>query len=138
MGLLDQVMGAVGGSADQPNDAGNPLLAGVMQLLNDPQVGGISGLVQRFQNGGLGEIVNSWVSTGHNLPISADQIQEVLGSEQVQNIAGQLGVSTDHASGQLAEFLPQIIDKLTPNGAVPEGGDLMAQVLDLLKGKLFA
>lgn len=137
MGLLDQVMGAVNGAGGQSGDAGNPLLTGIMQLLNSPQIGGISGLVQHFQNGGLSEIVNSWVSTGQNLPVSAEQIQSVLGGEQLQNIAGQLGVSTGQASSQLAEYLPQLIDKLTPNGTVPEGGDLMTQGLDLLKGKLF-
>ena len=61
----------------------------------------------------------------------------MLGNEQVGNIAGKLGVSPDQVSGQIAEFLPQIVDKLTPNGSLPEGGDMMAQGVDLLKGKLF-
>lgn len=137
MSFLDQIAGAVGATSSSPAEGGNPLLAIVMQLLNNPQVGGLSGLIQRFQEGGLSEIVNSWISTGQNLPISAEQIQRVLGSSTVQNIAAQLGVSSDQASGQLAEFLPQIINQLTPNGTLPQGGDLMAQGLDLLKGKFF-
>ena len=138
MGLFDQVIGAVSGAAGQSNNGDNPLLSSLMQLLNDPKIGGISGLVQHFQNGGLSEIVNSWVSTGQNLPVSADQIKSALGNEQMQDIAGNLGVSTEQASSQLADYLPQLIDKLTPNGTIPEGNDLMAQGLELLKGKLFA
>ena len=137
MGLFDQVVGAVTGAAGAPSDAGNPLLAGIMQLVSNPQTGGLAGLIQAFHNGGLGEVANSWISTGNNLPVSADQIKNVLGSEQIGNIASQLGISPDQAAGHLAEYLPQIIDKLTPHGSVPEGGDLMAQGLELLKGKLF-
>ncbi|MBS0370846.1 MAG: DUF937 domain-containing protein [Proteobacteria bacterium] len=137
MGLFDQVVGAVM-SGQTTDGAANPLLAGMMQLINDPQTGGLAGLVQAFQNGGLGEIAKSWVSTGQNLPISAEQIQSVLGSSGIlQNLAGQFGLSSEQVSGQLAELLPQIVDKLTPNGALPESNDLMAEGIELLKGKLF-
>jgi uncharacterized protein YidB (DUF937 family) len=106
-----------------------------MQLINNPQTGGLAGLVQSFHKGGLGNIVNSWVASGQNLPISADQVKSVLGAEQIQSIAGKLGVSTDQVSGQLAGLLPQVVDKLTPGGALPDGKDLMAKGLDFLKGK---
>lgn len=135
MGLLDQVVGALAGSQSGAN---NTLLETVMKLVNDPQHGGLQGLIQTFQRGGLGEIVNSWVSTGQNLPISAEQIQNVLGGSSLAQIAAQLGVSQEQASGSLAEMLPQMIDSLTPNGSVPQGGDLMAQGMELLKGKFFA
>ncbi|PKO38139.1 MAG: hypothetical protein CVU33_09735 [Betaproteobacteria bacterium HGW-Betaproteobacteria-6] len=136
MGLLDSVVGALAGGQ---SGGDNPLLSIVMQLINNPQTGGLGGLVQSFQQGGLGDIVNSWVSTGQNLPISAEQIQAVLGSGQLQNIAAQLGMSTEQASGGLADLLPQLVDKLTPNGQLPEGGDLLAQGMDMLKkGGLFS
>lgn len=136
MGLLDSVVGALAGGQ---SGGESPLLNIVMQLINNPQTGGLGGLVQSFQQGGLGDIVNSWVSTGQNLPISAEQIQAVLGGGQLQNIAAQLGMSTEQASGSLADLLPQVVDKLTPNGQVPEGGDLLAQGLDMLKkGGLFS
>ncbi|TXT31679.1 MAG: hypothetical protein FD131_897 [Rhodocyclaceae bacterium] len=136
MGLLDSVVGALAGGQ---SGGESPLLNVVMQLINNPQTGGLAGLVQSFQQGGLGSIVNSWVSTGQNLPISAEQIQAVLGGGQLQNIAAQLGMSTEQASGGLADLLPQLVDKLTPNGQVPEGGDLLAQGLDMLKkGGLFS
>lgn len=135
MGLLDSVVGALAGGQ---SDGSNPLLNIVMQLINNPQTGGLGGLVQSFQQGGLGEVVNSWVSTGQNLPISAEQLQSVLGGGALQNIAAQLGVSPEQASGSLADLLPQMVDKLTPNGQVPEGGDLLAQGMDMLKkGGLF-
>lgn len=137
MGLLDQVAGAVAGLSGQSAEGGSSLLDSVLRLVNDPQTGGLPGLVQAFQNGGLTEVVNSWVSTGQNLPISPEQIQSILGSEQVKNIASQLGISTDQASGGLADLLPQVVDKLTPNGTLPESNDLVAQGLELLKGKLF-
>lgn len=137
MGLLDQVLGAAGGLGGQQGSGNEALIGAVMQLLNDPKIGGLSGLVQAFQNGGLGEIAKSWVSTGQNLPISAEQIQGVFGSDLVRNLAGQLGVDPGQAAGQLAQFLPGMVDQLTPNGSIPEGGDLMQQGLGLLKGKLF-
>jgi uncharacterized protein YidB (DUF937 family) len=134
MGLLDQVVGAMSG---QQGGGGNALLSGVLQLVNNPQTGGLSGLVQAFQNGGMGDIVKSWVSTGQNLPISAEQIQSVLGNEQLQSLAAQAGLDTGQLSGQLAQLLPQVVDRLTPDGTVPEGSDLMSRGMELLKGKLF-
>lgn len=135
MGLLDSVVGALAGGQ---SGGDNPLLNIVMQLINNPQNGGLGGLVQSFQQGGLADVVNSWVSTGQNLPISAEQLQSVLGGGALQNIAAQLGVSPEQASGSLADLLPQMVDKLTPNGQVPEGGDLLAQGMDMLKkGGLF-
>lgn len=137
MSFLDQIAGAVSSATNSSAEGGNPMLSTIMQLINNPQIGGLSGLIQKFQQGGLGEIVNSWVSTGQNLPISGEQIKGVLGNSQLQNLASQLGVSPDQASGQLAEFLPKIVDQLTPNGSVPQGSDLLAQGMDLLKGKFF-
>ncbi|MGB9195275.1 MAG: YidB family protein [Azonexus sp.] len=135
MSLLDQALGALAGGQSGDNSA---LLQTVMQLVNNPQNGGLEGLIQSFQQGGLGEIVNSWVSTGQNLPISAEQIQSVLGRSSLSGLAAQLGVSPEQASGSLADMLPQLIDQMTPNGQMPQGGDLLTQGLDMLKkGGLF-
>jgi uncharacterized protein YidB (DUF937 family) len=104
-------------------------------MLSD-QSGGISGLVQQFTAQGLGHVVNSWISTGQNLPISGEQLQGVLGSARVQAIAAKAGVSPEAAKTGLAQMLPQLVDHLTPNGEVPQG-DLMSNGMELLKGKLF-
>jgi len=112
------------------------VLGAVMGLLNNPQSGGLSGLVSQLSQGGLGEAVASWVGTGENQPVSAAAIQQALGSGRIQELAAQVGISPDMLSSGLAQMLPGVIDKLTPNGEVPSG-DLVEQGLSLLKGKLF-
>lgn len=137
MGLLDSVMGALGGAGGN-GGGNNAMLDVVMQMLsNKGGNGGLAGLMQVFQQNGLGEQMRSWISTGQNLPISPEQIKAALGSGQLGQIAGQLGMNESQAAGGLADLLPQVIDKLTPNGQLPQGDDLMAQGLGLLKGKLF-
>lgn len=98
-------------------------------------VGGLGGLIQAFQNNGLGEIVNSWVSTGKNLPISPQQIQQGLGGDLLKQLASQAGLSPDAAGNQLANLLPGLIDKLTPDGKLPDS-HVIEQGLNLLRGKL--
>lgn len=110
------------------------MLALGQQLLS--QNGGLDGLLKKFQSGGLGDVVASWVGTGENLPVSAQQIQAVLGSEQVAAIASKLGVDPQQVASQIAQVLPGLVSKLTPNGQMPEGGDLLAKGADLLKGFL--
>ena len=135
MSLLDQVVGALAGGESGGSSA---LLQTVLQLVNNPQTGGLEGLIRSFQQGGLGDIVNSWVANGRNLPVSGEQIESVLGGSVLQDLAAQLGVSPQQASGSLADVLPQLIDQMTPNGELPQGGDLLSQGLDLLKkGGLF-
>ena len=135
MSLLDQVVGALAGGESGGSSA---LLQTVLQLVNNPQTGGLEGLIRSFQQGGLGDIVNSWVANGQNLPVSGEQIEGVLGASLLQDLAAQLGVSAHQASGTLADVLPHLVDQMTPNGEVPQGGDLLGQGLDLLKkGGLF-
>ena len=116
------------------SSSSNPMASSVIQMLNN-QPGGLSGLLQQFHDKGLGGLVTSWVSTGQNLPISADQIQHVLGSEQVKELAAKACISPEVASSHLAEFLPMLIDKLTPNGQVPQASSsLLESGLSMLKG----
>lgn len=137
MGLLDQVVGNLAASALGGKGGDNGLFDIVLPLINKFP-GGIAGLVQAFQQGGLGDIVNSWVSTGKNLPVSGDQLTSVLGNDFMGGLAKQLGVGTQEASGSLASVLPGLIDQLTPNGQLPQGGDLLSQGLSMLKkGGLF-
>lgn len=137
MSLFDQIVSATAGLSSQQGEGGNSPISAILELINNPQTGGISGIIQSFESGGLGGVVKSWVSTGQNLPVSADQIQNVLGSEQIRHLASQLGIDPDQASTRLAEYLPQVIDKLTPDGSLPAGGDILAQGMNLLKGKFF-
>ena len=105
----------------------------VMGLLNNPELGGISGLVSAFQKNGLGDIVASWISNNTNLPISAEQIQSVLGQGPLQDLATKTGLSSSEVASSLSEHLPGLVDQLTPNGQMPNG-DLMAQGLGMLQG----
>lgn len=135
MGLFDSIAGQVLGQLTQGSEQGG-LLQAVGGLINS-HPGGLQGLVSAFEQQGLGGVVSSWVGTGQNLPVSSEQIQAVLGSEQVAGIAQSLGFSPHEASAKLAEFLPQVVDKLTPNGNLPEAGGLdVASVLGGLLGGL--
>ena len=139
MGLLDDAMKSVTGTstATAPDGSQNALASAVVGMLSSNETGGISGLVKQFAAKGLGHIVSSWIGTGQNLPISPEQLQSVLGSEQVQAIAAKAGISPEQAQSGLAQVLPQLVDKMTPNGEVPQG-DLMSKGMELLKGKLFS
>ncbi|CAZ90044.1 conserved hypothetical protein [Thiomonas arsenitoxydans] len=137
MGLFDSVAGGLGqmlgGQQAQGAAGDNPMLQVVMGLMNNS--GGLSGLLDKFQQGGLGDLVQSWVGTGSNLPISAEQIQQVLGSGALGDIASKLGIQPEQAAGELSQALPDVVDKLTPGGQLPAEGDLMATAQQML-GKL--
>ena len=135
MGLLDQLGQAAAGMMGQAGDQ-SPLMKAVVGLLGqNSSAGGLGGMIQAFQKNGLGDIVNSWVGTGTNLPISPQQIQQGLGSDLLKQLASQAGLSPDAASGQLASLLPGLIDTLTPGGKLPDS-QLIEQGLNLLRGKL--
>jgi len=96
--------------------------------------GGLENLVANFHQKGLGNVVSSWIGSGQNLPISADQLTQVLGNAQVQAMAQKLGFSPQEMSSHLAELLPQVVDRLTPGGSVPSGGGLASVLSGLMKG----
>ena len=123
MGLLDKVVSMLGSNVSG-NEVHGGLFEQVIGLVNSPEIGGLPGLVGKFEKGGLSEIISSWVGTGANAPISNEQITNTLGIDKIKEIAGKLGISEGQVSGGLASLLPQIIDKLTPDGKIPEGGAL--------------
>jgi len=93
----------------------------------------LQNLISQFGAKGLGDVIGSWVSTGKNLPISPEQLKGVLGDDTVKNIAAKLGIDSNALTSQLSNLLPDAVDKLTPDGKVPEG-DIMSQATDLLGG----
>ena len=136
MGIFDVIIKGVGNQVlGGSESAQGGLMEHVLVLVNNPDTGGLGGLIQKFDNKGLGDVMSSWVSTGENQPISGEQLTSVFGNNMIQEIAQKLGISSADASSGLAALLPQVIDKLTPNGTVPEG-DLLAQGLNVLKQKL--
>jgi uncharacterized protein YidB (DUF937 family) len=132
MGLLDLAGQFLGGNQNG-GDSKSQLLNAVIGMIQN-QPGGLQGLLGKFQECGMSDHVASWVGSGENHPINADQVQQALGSDQVQAIAQQAGVPAEQASGSLAAMLPDIINHLTPNGQVPQEGGL-AQGLGGLLGK---
>ena len=139
MGLLDSVLSAVSGRGDNPS-AGNQLLGTLSGLL--AQSGGLQGLAGKFSQSGQGAAFSSWVGMGENQSVSSNQIQEALGSDQIRAIATKMGVDPNLASQFLAEYLPKIIDKLTPTGKVDANVDnqqglaaLLPSLLQSLGGK---
>ena len=136
MGLFDEVAGGIlknvlGGQAGESG-----ILDAITGLLKSSETGGLQGLAETFNEKGLGEVMSSWIGKGENFPISPEQIQQVLGSGQVQQIAEKLGISPNEASSSLAEMLPQIVDKLSPEGSQPTQ-ELLHQGLGMIADKLF-
>jgi uncharacterized protein YidB (DUF937 family) len=105
MGLFDGVMGGVVGA----------LVTDVLQ-----KHGGVQGVVQQFESQGFGPTVRSWVSTGANQPISADQVHQVLGPDLIQQLAAKTGLSVPELTQKLAQILPQAVDRMTPDGVIPK------------------
>jgi uncharacterized protein YidB (DUF937 family) len=134
MGIFDEIIKGVGSQILGGKGQGG-LMEQVLGIISNPQMGGLSGLVEQFKNKGLGDAVSSWISTGENQPVSGEQMEQTLGNAKIQEIAQKLGISKADASGGLAAFLPQIIDQLTPDGTVPEG-DKLDQEFSLLKKSL--
>ena len=85
-------------------------------LANNGELGGLNGLAEKFNQAGLGDVMNSWIGSGENKPISADQMSQVLGNDTLSRAASQLGLDPSQLSGQLSAMLPGLIDKLTPHG----------------------
>ena len=96
-------------------------------------LGGLGGLVSKMSQAGLGDVVGSWVGTGQNLPVQPDQLGAALGQDTISSMAGQLGMNNNDLLGQLSQMLPQVVDKLTPQGQVPQG-DLSSILGGLLGG----
>lgn len=127
MGLLDQILGAIPGS-----DAGHGNVAtAVLDMLGGaaPQASetaaqspGLTSLVQQMSASGLGPIVQSWLGSGSNLPVSAQQLTASLHPEMLAGLAQKLGLNVESLAPMLAQILPSLVDKLTPPGATPPQG----------------
>ncbi|RQS66113.1 DUF937 domain-containing protein [Burkholderia sp. Bp8963] len=121
MGLLDIVGGLIGGEAG--GNSQSALLSAALEFVNN-QPGGLNGLIEKFKAGGAGDIIGSWVGTGENQPISADALQNVLGSDAIGALASKFGVDPQQASGILAQVLPHVVNHATPSGEVPADGQV--------------
>jgi uncharacterized protein YidB (DUF937 family) len=109
MGMFDGLIGGVVG-------------AGMVSVLNGilEQHGGLQGVVNEFENKGLGATVRSWVGTGPNQPISPEQVHQALGPELLQQLAAKSGLSVQELTQKLSQVLPKAVDTMTPNGSIPK------------------
>lgn len=130
MGIIDEVL-AMAGSSGAQQAQHTTALGAIMSYINSPQVGGIAGLQRMFQQGGLGNIVSSWIGTGQNLPVSASQLQNVLHSGALQQAAQQSGLDPSQLTGMMATLLPHLVNHLTPNGQVPDASALQKMLSGL-------
>jgi len=127
---LGALLGSMGGAQGQ----GANLLTAAMSLLQ--QNGGLPGVLDSFRQSGMAQHADSWVSTGANVGISGDQLQQALGSSSIGDIASQLGMSHGQTSSALAQILPELINQLTPGGQLPNNhADLISQGLAMLTGR---
>jgi len=152
MGLLDSILGGgagdvLGGLGGANSPLGNlanglgggnsstavSLITAAMTLLQ--QNGGLSNVLSQFQQNGLGQQASSWVGTGENQGITADQLSQVFGSGALGQIAAQLGMDQGQASGAMAQLLPEVVNHLTPQGQVTaDSHDMLSQALSMLRG----
>jgi len=109
MGLFDGVLGGIVG-------------AGMVSVVNGilEQHGGVQGVVREFENKGFGDTVMSWVGTGPNQPVSPADVHQVLGPDLLQQLSAKSGLSVQDLTEKLSRVLPQAVDRLTPDGAIPK------------------
>jgi len=133
MGILDSLLK---GSQGQSEGTSNPnAMGGILEMITGSGTGGIHGLVNKLTAGGLGGIVSSWIGKGKNEPVEPDQLQNALGRDEIEKYAARMGVSPSEAAAHLSKTLPTVVDKLTPDGKLPESDDSNS-IQDMLK-KLF-
>ena len=118
MGLMDMITGAAERHPEVSQEQHATLLQTAMQMFGNH--GGISGLLQNAQSQGLGNTVQSWIGTGANHSISADQVENLIGQDRINQLASRVGVSPETARAALARILPVVVDKSTPEGTLPK------------------
>ena len=132
MTFIDDIKGKVS-SALGSNTQAAEMVNHAIDMVHQNGIGGLQSMVEQFRAKGMGDVINSWVGPGKNLPITADQIQSVLGNEKVKAMAAKLGIPPDQVASALSTVLPQIVDRLTPNGQMPADGTAMSQAVTALR-----
>jgi uncharacterized protein YidB (DUF937 family) len=129
MGLFDSLAGSVLGKLGGERGT---MVQIAMDLLN--KHGGVSGVLEKFKQNGFATLVDSWVGNGPNLPITAAQVASVFGNAEISQMAAKFGISADSLTGKIAEHLPEVVNKLTPDGKVNDStGHLLSTVMGMFK-----
>lgn len=134
MGLMESVTGMAGNLFGGGQNSG--IVNAVLQMFTNNKHGGLGGLIQSFQSKGLGNIISSWTGSGQNLPISKEQLREGLGQERINDISANAGEDSESVLSKLTGILPNVVDKLTPDGNVPQDNNMLQQGINAIK-KMF-
>lgn len=141
--MLGNILGSIASSVLSGGNGNQSTALQLIQALLQSQ-GGVEGVIAKLQQGGLDDLLKTWISADEeNAPVSGEQIANVFGQENLQAAAQEAGVEEKDAGDLLAEFLPKIVDTLTPNGQLPDlqnlnTNDLLAQAAKGVLGKLFS
>lgn len=127
MDIMNSIKSVLGGKEGKQDD----LMSVVMNLIGGS--GGLHGLINKFNSKGLGDVISSWIGTGKNIPVSPNQIENVLDNDTINSITSKLGIEKNDLMEKLSGILPQVVDKLTPDGKVPEG-DILEKGMDFIGG----
>jgi len=133
MSLFDSIISGTAEKFGLGNKAGT-LLSALLSLMTDQSRGGFAGFLDLFSKAGLGDVASSWISSGVNAELSEEQVQSALGAETITDLANQADINASTAKSALAYLIPNVVDKLTPDGVVPEEKDLLSKIGDFLSG----
>jgi uncharacterized protein YidB (DUF937 family)/outer membrane protein OmpA-like peptidoglycan-associated protein len=114
-------------------DKAGSLLSSLLGLIANPENGGFGGFVERFKDAGLGDLAESWITTGDNAPISDEQLESALGADTINAVADQSGVDNATAASALGFMTPRVVDALTPDGEIPDEASLLSKITGFLK-----
>lgn len=128
MGLFEQLITMVAGDKMQQFQS-------VIEWIE--KQGGLNGVIDKFNQQGLNDVIASWISENANLPIDVNQLVQVFGNLDIQELAQNVGLDAQETTELVAKYLPKLVDKATPNGVLPEEVDLGSVGMDMLKAKLF-
>jgi outer membrane protein OmpA-like peptidoglycan-associated protein/uncharacterized protein YidB (DUF937 family) len=133
MSLFDSIINEAGEKFGLGDKSGT-LLSALLSLMTDQNRGGFAGFLDLFSKAGLGDLASSWISSGANSELSEEQVESALGEETITDIANQADINASTAKSALAYLIPNVVDKLTPDGVVPEEKDLLSKIGDFLSG----
>ena len=133
MPLLDSIMGMLG-----KGGGGKDVMSQLASMLTGKGGDGmgLSRLLEQFKGAGLGDKADSWVGTGENQPLTPDEVKKAIGDDRLATMSKQTGQSVGSLTTDLSKMIPAAVNKLTPDGKVPDPGDLMNMAKNLNLGKL--
>ncbi|MDQ3713701.1 MAG: YidB family protein [Acidobacteriota bacterium] len=131
--MFDSIINEAEGKFNLGGKSGT-LLSELLALMTDGTGGGLAGFLERFNQVGLGDTASSWVNSGTNTPLSNEQLKSALGSDTIDEIANRAGADYQTTASAAAYLIPRIVDNLTPNGVIPESGDVLSRIGDYSTG----